>query len=80
MSLRFSTLKPGARLPLLGVLLEVQKSSSRDAGQEPSCGKCYFMKNHCGSIGCATVDCFPNEYRKEYIEFVEIEKGGKNGK
>lgn len=76
MSLRFSSLRPGARIPLGGVLLEVRESVCREEGQEPCCGNCWFIKNGYASFRCSTVDCNPNQYREEYVEFVEIEKGG----
>lgn len=76
MSLRFSSLHPGARIILSGVVLEVRKSFCREDGKVPSCGRCFFRTNHCGSFICSRVGCNPNQYREEYVEFVEIGRRG----
>ena len=77
MSLRFSSLRPGDRIPLGGVLLEVRESSCIKEGEDPSCGKCWFYSNAYASFRCSTVNCTPNRYRQEYVEYVQIGEGGK---
>lgn len=77
MSLRFSSLRLGDRIKLGRVLLEVRETFCREDGRGPDCGKCWFFENSYASFRCSTVDCCSNQYREEYVEFVEIEKGGK---